>query len=1274
MLKPVSGVIYILIPFLIAATVSVPGYSQPKRATPDKAAQLVLDSARRSYSSGLFDTAAERFGEFIRRYPKHAQGPSAYYGLGLSLLKKGQHADITNAVNAFRAASGRMDFTDRPLAIYYLGVSLRDLATSTLAQKVTSGSDYRASNARTYRHEAARHFAGAADAFVARSRKSPATTTPAVHPDLVWASRAKADQCDVYLRLKQYKQAVILAAEILKDPVASKLFGDRAIYNMGYAYFSMKDYLSAGRTLGRLAPFKQSFGPHGRYLLARTHHLGGDKPESLKLYKAVMDDYAARKAAAVAAAKSNYRSLPSRQRAAAEKLVAGYKPAYVVRTMFYSGAGLAESGRFANALTVFSQFLTEYPKHPLAPEAQMRLGYCHLQIRSYDEAIKALDPMRKHPKLTERAQWWIARARIGSANPELPQEYANILETAITELKAAAQSARNSARNNPKAYVLEKDILMELGDAQMLAGKHKDACTTYGSMLQYNSTHRVEEASQRLATAYHLAGDYSRSDRTCDDFQKRYPKSMLIPAIWFRSAENALMSAVHYRRSGYNRSREDIDAMYKEAVNRYQRLLGKFPDFSEAHLARYGLATAQYRLGWYEEAMATVSAIPEADRSGKLAAVPYLMADCHIRTFPKTTDNALTAGKLMTQATKAIKLLEAFASGQAKSPRAPDALLKLGYCCQRLGSVVADPAARKNAYTQGKDAYARLIKNYSTDPLVPTAMAEQAKCMVLLGDSKSALNELDRFQREPFRSKSTAPLAITQFSSLLRAHGRAIDAARIAKDCLTLHEKDMSSDPVRRAWLPALRYEYALAVMDTGNLPDAQELFSSLNRKYPKSPEGLNALWRMGQCQRRELKAFMDALAKTGGAAGTDSDVDKKASRAASNTATAANTLIAQAKVVAKTAKGSNAHLRLIYEAAWCHRILGQREVESARRQLQKDTMYVTRSRLAPGSSRKPPPTNLAPPRILLEDLPLQKSETRAIELYQELIAAAPQGSLAARTRFELSEMFAQRRKHDEAVELLETLLENNPPGELAQMARLRLAACLLDRGDHKRATALAKVASAKAKGQQVGHVQYIIGEAYMLQKEWSKAIEQLRVFRDEDTYRRMSSIVDKALLRLGYAYEQTGNWGESRRSFDSVGSYAPRSPWIYEAQFGSAWARENSNDLTNALSVYASITTKTFCRSAARSQLRIGHCYLKQKKYPEAAKAFMVVPYTYNYPDICAEAWFQAGVAHLQSKKTAEAENAWKQLLRYHPESKLNAQAKELLSKATPEPAKKNS
>jgi|GEM_PF-4365199 len=149
MSKPVSAVNFLVLPLLITASIQTTGVSQVKESETDKTVRRILDSARRAYSSGQFDISAQRFNEFLRTYSKRAEAPAASYGMGLSLLKLGQHANLQAAVNAFRMPSGRMDFADRPLAIYYLGVALRDLANSTLAQKKTSlSSDQRASYAR----------------------------------------------------------------------------------------------------------------------------------------------------------------------------------------------------------------------------------------------------------------------------------------------------------------------------------------------------------------------------------------------------------------------------------------------------------------------------------------------------------------------------------------------------------------------------------------------------------------------------------------------------------------------------------------------------------------------------------------------------------------------------------------------------------------------------------------------------------------------------------------------------------------------------------------------------------------------------------------------------------------------------------------------------------------------------------------------------------------------------------------------------------------------
>ena len=133
------------------------------------------------------------------------------------------------------------------------------------------------------------HFAAAADAFAARAKVAPATTAPAVSKDAEWAARSRCDWCDMLLRTGKTKQAAELARAFLADAATAKSrFNGRMRYYLGYARFAMKDYLAAGRALSGLAPFAQEFGPHARYLLARTHPMSAERPEAAALYKALL--------------------------------------------------------------------------------------------------------------------------------------------------------------------------------------------------------------------------------------------------------------------------------------------------------------------------------------------------------------------------------------------------------------------------------------------------------------------------------------------------------------------------------------------------------------------------------------------------------------------------------------------------------------------------------------------------------------------------------------------------------------------------------------------------------------------------------------------------------------------------------------------------------------------------------------------------------------------------------------------------------------------------
>ena len=72
--------------------------------------------------------------------------------------------------------------------------------------------------------------------------------------------------------------------------------------------------------------------------------------------------------------------------------------------------------------------------------------------------------------------------------------------------------------------------------------------------------------------------------------------------------------------------------------------------------------------------------------------------------------------------------------------------------------------------------------------------------------------------------------------------------------------------------------------------------------------------------------------------------------------------------------------------------------------------------------------------------------------------------------------------------------------------------------------------------------------------------------------------------------------------------------------------------------------------RAVEQAQVQVGQCRLAQKKYAEAANAFLVVPYTYDYPEIGYAALLEAARAFAEDNKPADAEKVLRKVLKDAP------------------------
>ena len=1251
-----------------------------KQLTPDEAAAVLLDSARRAYNEGKFDFAVGRFQEFLKTYGNHRDVPAANYGLGLGLLYKPQR-DSRAALAALDQAGGRGEFPDRPWALYYGGAALRCAAQEALAEadaKPQQAQQFQ-NQARAYFEQAMARFSAAAGLIAERLKKPGEHKPPGGLSDNDWLARAQCDQCEMLLRLGRTKEAGELAAKIgSAGETRQSQFRYLAAYHQGYALLTQKEYVAAGRALSSLSPFTQEFGPHARYLLARVHHLSGDQPEAAGHYQAAVATFADARKQAQAAMQMSQKvagSLAPEQRAYLAALAAADPPEWVIRAAFYGAVLLAEGGRFEDAAKGFASLIAEHPKSPLAAEAQLRQGFCQLQLKDHAGAIKTLEPLVKHPGLADQATWWRARAQVALADPADAKAYGQALSAAADDLRRAADLANRLGGSDPEAKVRRGDILMELADVFQLAGRYPEAAAACQQVrTEKTSPDRLEEALQRQIAALHLAGKYPESDALCAEFERTYPKSTLLSAVLFRKAENAFLTAMATARDRNPDVRRRAPAMLDEAITRYQRLLKDYPDFQYANLARQAMGTAYYEQGKCAEAVPVLQAIAEPDRTGALAGVPYLLADCFIRTLPERTDDALTAGRLIDQAGRAAKLLESFVAAQPKDdPQVADALLKLGYCRQRVGELLIDKELRTEALTQARTAYEGLMQQFPKDERAVMARFERAKVLALLGDAGNARNELRQFASGALLGSAVAPLAMIRYCSLTRSLGQAADAVKQLQQFRAQREAHLLRDPATVQWVPLLQYEHALAIKESGKPTDARAMFEAIAKQFAGRPEAAEATWRAAQCRWEELAAHLAKAREDLRKGGKPEQVQAAEQAVAQQLAALrqmAGQFAQQAGQLKGAAAGSDAHLRMLYESAWAWRVLGDEEVEAARRKCQEDAARKIKALVAKQSPGAQAELAVAP-EILLREIPVQPAEKAARSQYQALIAEAaasrtPAGDpdLATRARYELAELLAERGDHDGAVELLAEALENASSADLADRVRLRLASSFLAKSFAGTALGLIRDLPKDLPAPLAPETRYLTGAAYVQRQEWAKAIEQLQPFRDHGQYQNLRDLADRALLQLGVAFAGAGNLGESYRSYETLVGRFRDSEWVPQARYGLGEVMRLQKQYDQAVNHYLDVTRRTTAEIAARAQMQIGLCRMEQKRYEDAAQALLAVPYTYDCPDLSAQAWCEAARAQVELKKPEEAAELWQRVIRDHPGTSWAQTARQNLAK----------
>jgi cellulose synthase operon protein C len=569
--------------------------------------------------------------------------------------------------------------------------------------------------------------------------------------------------------------------------------------------------------------------------------------------------------------------------------------------------------------------------------------------------------------------------------------------------------------------------------------------------------------------------------------------------------------------------------------------------------------------------------------------------------------------------------------------------------------VTAQPPEKAKALASARTAYEQLMQKYPKSPQQPIAAFERARCLAQANDINGAIDALQRFADAPLKDAPVAPMAILRLATLLRGQNRAADAVTRLAACRQAHEQNLLKDPARAGWVPLLQYHHGLALKESGKLADARQAFDGVVRTYPNAPEAFEAALRNGQCLKDEGKQKVEEarklLAQPGRKPEQQNEDRARMAQGFQLLGESVRYLEGQADQIKQKKADSPLRARMLYDAAWAARALAEQEVETARDKIKQERWQKLKDEVAKKTPQGQQPHFVPPPDVPLSAVPLQESEKKVRTLYQSLITAFPDLETNADARFELAELLSERSEHAAATKLLQEALDREPKEELTERIKLRLGICLAAKGDTKAALAQLDPIVKNEKSPLRAQATYRAGECHMQAKDYTEAAKVLAPFRDFGPFQNIAGLSDRALLRLGHALAQLKQWDNSRQAHERVVNGFPQGPWVNEARYGIGWAHQQKGEHDQAVNAYNLVTAAVVTEMGARAQLNIGLCRLAQKRYAEASTALLVVPFTYDYPELNAVALLEAARALAEDKQRDKAVQLLQRLLRDHPD-----------------------
>jgi TolA-binding protein len=295
--------------------------------------------------------------------------------------------------------------------------------------------------------------------------------------------------------------------------------------------------------------------------------------------------------------------------------------------------------------------------------------------------------------------------------------------------------------------------------------------------------------------------------------------------------------------------------------------------------------------------------------------------------------------------------------------------------------------------------------------------------------------------------------------------------------------------------------------------------------------------------------------------------------------------------------------------------------------------------------------------------------EDGAAEAFGKLAREHGDSPLAPESWFNVGEyQYHQKKDYKAAAVAYYSAATKAGKGELAEKAGHKLGWAYFQEQDYSKAKqAFDSQLASYPSGSLAADAAFMIGESLFKQGQYEPALAALE--KALGTKPSSADFTALALLHAGQSAAQLKRWEESAKLLVRLQKEFADSPHVVEAMYEEGWARQNLDQLGDALKLYETVADKTDAVVGARARFMMGEVLFTQANHKEAIRNYFKVIYGYGdiqapaaYKTWQANATYEAARCFEVLKNAEQAKKLYNELLVKYPDNDKAASAKERL------------